>query len=173
MSIPDCSAIIKLLYARDQEILLVARKKGCHCAGKLDTANYSRKVRGIPTDVEDLMDTRFSLCCRDCRKRTTPISMRFWGRKIYWVMTIITNLILLSSNDRSVPPQTLKRWQRYFSFMPLSRFWREHSSRFMPPLNTDHLLTNIVNRFFSRDGPNDWYQFLLFIMPLSQETGSL
>ncbi len=65
-----------------------AQRSGCpHCGGRLDRADYPRKPRGLPSDplVDELFGTRFSLCCsrEGCRRRLTPPSVRFLGRRVY------------------------------------------------------------------------------------------
>jgi hypothetical protein len=95
---------------------------GCpFCAGRLHRADYDRKPRGAlvaPEGAESVR--RFSLCCcrEGCRKRTTPPSMRFLGRRVYlevvvivaslWAQTAATEAA--AQRVSGVAPRTLRRW---------------------------------------------------------------
>ena len=73
--------LFQLLEKVDAELTEGARSKGCLlCGGKLHRSDYDRKPRGGPQ-----WDTRFSLCCarEGCRRRHTPPSVRFMGRRVY------------------------------------------------------------------------------------------
>lgn len=52
-----------LLYEADKQLTAKVKAQGCTCGGRLHVANYPRKPRGLPPEVEDLYATRFSLCC--------------------------------------------------------------------------------------------------------------
>ncbi len=73
------------LLAVDEDLAAETRKKGCLCGGRLHSANYLRKPRGTPVQLPEPQRLRLSFCCdRDgCRKRATPRSVRFLGRKVY------------------------------------------------------------------------------------------
>lgn len=112
-------AFYALLLQIDEDLADVARKRGCcHCAGVLHSADYPRKPRGGPAEARPNCDTRLSLCCADCRKRTTPESVRFLGRRIY--LAII--MALRSSRAQSdclvglpdIGWATLKRWRQWW-----------------------------------------------------------
>ncbi len=66
-------------------------RKGCSCGGRLHSANYPRAPRGGPDHLPEEYRSRFSFCCdRDgCRKRMTPPSVRFLGRKVYLGAVVI------------------------------------------------------------------------------------
>jgi hypothetical protein len=111
---------IQSLRLFDQELFLAMKAKGCpHCGSPLDTANYSRKTRGLSTEPE----IRFSLCCRaeGCRKRLLPRSVRFLGRRVYGAWVVI--LAIEYCNDLGlkgqIARQTISRWKT---------FWRERLS---------------------------------------------
>lgn len=66
----------------DIETARAIKNGGCrHCGGKLHQANYTRIGFGIARHLAHLYDQRFSFCCVDCRRRTTPASVRFLGRR--------------------------------------------------------------------------------------------
>jgi hypothetical protein len=58
------------------------KNEGCpYCKGVLHQANYPRIVFGLNPQLAPLYDKRFSFCCADCRRRITPPSVRFLGRR--------------------------------------------------------------------------------------------
>ena len=71
------------LFAIDQDLADAIRKIGCPCGGRLHSADYLRNPCGVAGGLIDELRIRLSFCCdRDgCRKRTTPPSVRFLGRK--------------------------------------------------------------------------------------------
>ena len=57
------------------------REAGCpRCGGDLHSARYPRKPHGLAPELRDDV-RRFSFCCVDCRRRMTPPSVRFFGRR--------------------------------------------------------------------------------------------
>jgi hypothetical protein len=65
---------------------------GCAvCGGKLHVAHYPRKPRGIRGSLDGSVKTRLSFCCATdgCRRRCTPPSVRFLGRKVYLGAVVI------------------------------------------------------------------------------------
>ncbi len=73
----------------DLAILTEARKGVCVVCGEvLHASHFGRKPRGGPPGLGEEHGIRFSLCCanRECRKRHTPASLRFLGRKVYLVL---------------------------------------------------------------------------------------
>jgi len=100
------------LHDLDRELFLELKAKGCpHCQGRLDTSNIPRKPRGLGEKQE----RRFSLCCRteSCRKRLTPVSLRFFGRKVYpaWVVILALDFMTQLGLSRTIARQTLGRWR--------------------------------------------------------------
>jgi hypothetical protein len=73
------------LFSVDEDLAEASHKEGCPCAGRLHRANYPRKPRGGCAKLPESYGYRLSFCCqRDgCRKRKTPRSVRFLGRKVY------------------------------------------------------------------------------------------
>ena len=79
----------------DQLAAEQVREQGCaHCGARLHSACYPRKPRGVSRSVlGEQYECRLSYCCarEGCRKRCTPPSVRFLGRKVYLgvVITLI------------------------------------------------------------------------------------
>lgn len=134
----------QLLEKVDADLAQEARQKGClYCFGKLHRADYDRKPRGGPQ-----WDRRYSFCCaeEDCRRRHTPESVRFLGRRVYagLVVVLITAMIHGLKAERvrrirealQIDSRTLKRWRQWWldSFVR-STFWKAARARFMPPLS--------------------------------------
>jgi len=117
--------------------------KGCLlCGGKLHRSDYDRKPRGGPQ-----WDLRFSLCCAQegCRRRHTPPSVRFMGRRVYagLVVVLVSAMIHGLKPERvellretlGIDRRTLERWRQWWlGIFVESSFWREVRARFMPPL---------------------------------------
>jgi hypothetical protein len=127
----------------DEELAANALEQGCRfCGSDLHRADYPRKPRGAAVG-----DKRVSFCCceRDCRRRKTPASVRFLGRKVYagFVVVLVAAMMHGLSPERverirqviGADARTLKRWRQWWleNFVR-SRFWKEARARFMPPL---------------------------------------
>lgn len=80
--------LFKLLEKADWDMAEEAAAEGCgHCGEeKLHRGDYPRKPRGGPR-----WDRRYSFCCSkgSCRKRKTPPSVRFLGRKVYVSVVVV------------------------------------------------------------------------------------
>ncbi len=97
------------------------------CGGRLDVANYPRKVRGVGEGaaIAGRYDSRLSLCCsvRGCRRRATPPSVRFLGRFVYAMRVMVAWAALRGVASRAAPAvastsapsrQTTSRWESYW-----------------------------------------------------------
>ena len=119
----------------DREIFIKAKEQGCpFCRGPLDTSNIPRKPRGVGESEE----FRFSLCCRrdGCRKRVTPPSLRFFGRKIYpaWVVILALDFYDRLGLSREIARQTLARWRRLWSeLLSESNPFMSWARAYLPP----------------------------------------
>jgi len=135
--------IFQLLEKVDADLTRETRLKGCLlCGGKLHRSDYDRKPRGGPQ-----WDLRFSLCCAQegCRRRHTPPSVRFMGRRVYagLVVVLVSAMIHGLKPERvellretlGIDRRTLERWRQWWlGIFVESSFWREARARFMPPL---------------------------------------
>lgn len=136
-------ALPQLLEKIDDDFAETAHQKGClHCEGKLHCADYDRKPRGGPQ-----WDSRRSFCCAQegCRRRVTPPSVRFLGRKVYagFIVVLVAAMhhglspqrVLAMRKLLSIDRRTLEHWRKWWleTFVHTA-FWAEARARFMPPL---------------------------------------
>jgi hypothetical protein len=163
--------LFQLLEKVDADLTEEARSKGCVlCGGKLHRGDYERKPRGGPQ-----WDARFSLCCarEGCRRRHTPPSVRFMGRRVYAGVVVV----LVSAMSHGLKPErvkllrealgidrhTLERWRQWWlSIFLESSFWREARALFMPPLCHKTMPLSLCESFESerRDRLLDLLKFL-------------
>lgn len=153
------SSFYELLYRMDEEIAAKARQAGCgHCGGRLDSARYRRKPRGVSLDLGLAYERRLSFCCDECRRRTTPASLRFLGRRVYLGAVVV----LATAVRQGVTPmrasklrevfgidrRTLVRWRRWWleSFVR-TRLWRAARGDFAVPLEESLLPASLLQRF--------------------------
>ena len=166
--------VYQLLEKVDADLADQVRRGGCrHCSGRLHRSDYKRKPRGgLPTEPEVYRD---SFCCDQdgCRKRHTPPSVRFLGRRVYAGLVVV----LVSAMIHGLKPErvrrlrealgldrrTLERWRQWWlvTFVE-SSFWREARARFMPPLCHQTLPWSLCVSFAveRRDRLLDLLQFL-------------
>ena len=99
------------LFSIDQDLAKTARQKACSCGGRLHCAHYPRKPRGAD-DLPEPYQRRLSFCCdRDgCRKRVTPPSVRFLGRKVYLGAVVI----LVAAMRQGPSPRRVAELSRLF-----------------------------------------------------------
>lgn len=112
----------ELLEQHDAAITGRVAAGGCLvCGGPLHRGDFDRKPRGglIARAGEDVV-RRFSLCCgrEGCRKRSTPPSLRFLGRRVYLGAVVILASIVAQALGTAgairaatgVPARTTHRW---------------------------------------------------------------
>jgi hypothetical protein len=125
----------------DKKTASAMREKGCPCGGGLNVANFQRKTRGVPESIEAKFNLRFSFCCNKegCRKRKTPPTVRFAGRKLW-----AAQLVLILSGDCSsqtekcfkqkfgASSRVIRQWRHWWAqIFSQSKFWTK--SRFRVP----------------------------------------
>ena len=110
------------------------RSAGCtHCGAVLHSATYPRKPHGLAPALRDDA-RRFSFCCADCRRRVTPPSARFFGRRFRVApLLVMVSALVLGGGARmeaigrkcGVPVRTLNRWRQWWreTFVH-TRAWR-------------------------------------------------
>ena len=182
------SRFYQLLLRMDQAIAEEVQAAGCGCGGVLHSARYPRKPRGLRRALDEPYAVRLSFCCarEGCRRRATPPSVRFLGRKVYLgVLVVLVSALShgLSAKRRGqlietldVPAQTLWRWQRWwrevFAEGPL---WRMERGRFLPPVAIGQLPGALLGRLQGADLAERLVRLLWLIAPATTGswTGSL
>ena len=174
--------LFQLLEKVDADFAQEAHQQGClFCGGKLHRANYDRKPRGGPQ-----WDWRHSFCCakEDCRRRRTPQSVRFLGRKVYagLVVVLVSTMIhglnaervrrirKLLPTDQQIDRRTLERWRQWWldTFVRCS-FWKEARARFMP-LVCEQTLPNSLCARFEIERRDRLLALLKFLAPITTPT---
>ena len=170
------SKFFRLLLSIDQELARELKAKGCSCGNVLHRADYARKPRACPAEVRNDFGSRFSFCCDGCRKRATPMSVRFLGRRVYVAVAVVVNsaqrVQTSTSATRlaqtlSVPVRTLERWRCWWQGQfPLTALWRGGCGQFVPPVAPERLPASLLERFAGT--PADQLTRLLwFLAPLT------
>lgn len=161
----------------DEDLAEAARREGCfRCGGRLDGARYPRKPRGCPIDLDARYECRLGLCCDACRKRTTPPSVLFLGRRVYFGAAIVLSVMdkALTSERLAklkqllgVDRRTVRRWQRWWrESFPRTALWSTERGRLMPPVDESGLPASLLGRF-SGDLSDPLISLLRFVSPLT------
>ena len=174
------SRFYQFLLHIDEEIAAEVRAGGCCCGGVLHSARYPRKPRGMRCCLDESYGTRLSFCCAvaGCRRRSTPPSVRFLGRKVYLGALVILVTALehgLSPKRRQwlietldIWPQTLARWRKWWrETFAASRLWQAQRGNFMPPLSHAQLPGAVLGRLAGNDLQQRLCHLLVLLMPLS------
>ncbi|HEY6353418.1 MAG TPA: hypothetical protein VIY30_02920 [Burkholderiaceae bacterium] len=145
------------LLVFDRDLSATARAAGCReCGGTLHSAPFARKPRGGPAGLGKGYGQRFSFCCAvdGCRKRTTPPSLRFLGRKVYLatVVTLISAMLLGATAARlerlsgvpGIDRRTVARWRSTFA---AGRFQPIAIAGLMPPVDVAGLPASLLDHF--------------------------
>lgn len=171
------SFLLRIDEERSEEV----REAGCCCGGRLHKSNYPRKPRGGPDDLGKEHNERLSFCCDQdgCRRRATPPSVRFFGRRVYLsaVVTLVAAILQGATAARmrkvaalvgDVSDRTLKRWRSWWQeTFTTTEFWREHGARLSPALAADRLPASLIERFAGHDIRARLVATLRFLSPLT------
>ena len=181
-TIQVCHALLQnpkffsLLVQIDAELAAQMHVTGCPCGGVLHRANYPRKPRACPKEVRGDFESRLSFCCNRCRRRLTSASVRFLGRRVYLALAVVlvpqrrTTLSAVAVQvvqALAIPERTIARWRHWWlQRFPVTTLWQATCTRFMPPVDTLHLPTSLIERF---TGPaaEAAMRLLAFLAPLS------
>jgi hypothetical protein len=174
------SRLYELLLRCDDDLAAGTRAAGCRCGGVLHSARYSRKPRGWAVAQPDGYDRRDSFCCAadGCRKRTTPPSVRFLGRKVYLgaVVAFLSAMRHGMTPRRAavlrravgVPRRTLRRWLTWWrEVFVATPFWRTERSLLIPPVSVATLPASLIERFTEPDETTRLHRFLDFVKPVT------
>ncbi len=172
-----------LLAKIDDDLATAAKAKGCaFCSGRLDVADYPRAPRGA--EVDEAYLTRRSFCCavEGCRRRCTPPSVRFLGRKVYLgaVVVLVTALqhgpsktsVTKLSGLLGITRRTLVRWRRWWTTMfAASRFWKSLGGRFIPAPLCEELPASVLSRVLDTDDEPAVVLLLRLLGPITTRPG--
>lgn len=172
---------LRVLLDLDRQVARAVQGARCPaCCGPLHWAPYPRVPRGlVPAELTDSFSRRWSLCCgsEGCRKRTTPPSVCFLGRRQFIGATFVV-LSMLRHGVRPnaarelrtlipVESRTLERWRQWWCRqLPATPFWRATSGWFAPPVIRDEMPAGLVERFLG-DAAERLKSCLRFLSPLT------
>jgi hypothetical protein len=177
--------LFELLGRIDQDLARVVQEKGCGwCGGRLDRADYARKPRGVPPALGAEHAVRRSFCCaaEGCRRRATPPSVRFLGRRVY-VGAAIIGITALGAGARraetralrawlGVSRRTLARWRRWWrDVFAASAFWRSARGQLRTPVPVRALPGALLRRF-AGDLQTQLIAGLRFLSPITTSAGA-
>jgi hypothetical protein len=168
----------QLLLRIDQDYAGQARAQGCHCGGTLHSACYPRKPRGISCEARCHCDFRYSFCCAECRRRTTPFSVRFLGRRVYVAAIMIvvsatrasagTAAAMRQLDTLGVPPSTIARWRHWWATdFASTPFWTLGRAAFVPPVETAQAPASLLERFAATRAAEPLLCLLRWLSPLT------
>lgn len=164
----------------DQDLAEQTRSGGCrHCRGRLHSARYRRKPRAL-RGLDPRVCHRQSYCCsrQHCRRRTTPPSVLFLGRRVYLavVVVLVTAMTQGISGRRlrglrtqlGVDRRTLERWRRWWvETFPATRWWKARRARLHPPIDEGLLPRSLVSRFDAEEDFDGIVSVLRFLSPIA------
>jgi hypothetical protein len=175
------------LFDVDQDLATTAKQEGCSCGGRLHCANYFRKPRGGWKNLPKSYRRRLSFCCdRDgCRKRATPPSVRFLGRKVYLAAVVVLVAAMRQgpsprrvrqlSELFDVDERTIVRWRVFWrEHFPQTAFWKANRGRLVPRVDITHLPRALLEAFIHRDahrGPINQGNFMKHQNPQKMSFG--
>ena len=174
--------LYELLSLVDQEFAAESQAAGCRvCGGRLHSARYPRKpkVCGGPDDSRPSA-WRFSFCCarEGCRRRTTPPSVRYLGRRVYLGAVVVLGTAMQAGITPAraqhlhdllgMSQRTLHRWRRWWrTTFPTTAFWRATQGFFTPLVRNDTLPASLLERFRGPDAGLQLLRLLRFLGPLT------
>lgn len=175
-----------LLLRLDQDLARTAQEQRCgRCGGRLDRADYARKPRGVPLGLAPEHAVRLSFCCaaEGCRRRTTPASVRFLGRRVYVGAAVVGITALGEGTPRSevrilrawlgLSARTLARWRRWWrSAFAASAFWRGSRGQLRAPIPVGALPGGLLQRF-AGDLRARLIAGLRFLAPITTAAGAM
>lgn len=174
---PAAQSLYRLLEHVDVELAEAVRRKGCRHGhgGTLHRAPYPRKPRGGPA-----WERRLSLCCdqEGCRRRHTPPSVRFLGRKVYVGFVVVLKAAMhhglsarrvkqLGLGLPNIDRRTLERWRQWWlGTFAASPFWKAARARFVPPVPEKRVPLGLCKRF-EIHAPDGLVKLLRFLAPIT------
>ncbi len=171
------ASFFELLREIDLDLAKKARSRGCGCGGVLHSARYRRKPRGGPKHLGREHAVRESFCCsrEGCRRRTTPPSVRFLGRRVFFSVVILLVPVLrdgLSAKRfrrlaRALPvsQRTVQRWRRWWREVFMTTRVGFLSRSQIPRLESRRLPASLLGAF-SPSGRDSVISALRWLAPL-------
>ena len=130
----------------------------------------------------EVLDRRSSFCCarEGCRKRATPPSLVFMGRRVYLAVTIVmmawrSAVTAVSPPTPSPPRWTVRRWLGWFAAeLPVTRWFIALRARLSPPMEpAERLPGALVERFLAHQAVAEAITATLRLLaPLSTVTAA-
>jgi hypothetical protein len=158
----------ELLLRFDEDMAREVQAGGCDCGGVLHSARYPRKPRGGPDGLEREHSMRASFCCAEegCRRRSTPPSLRFLGRKVFFAVVVLIVPVLRDGptpkrlrrleEQFSVSRRTLLRWRRWWrEVVPGSRWWQAERGQWAEPVDSGLFPGSLLAAFCHIEKPAD------------------
>ena len=152
----------RALEAVDARLAAEVGGAGCpRCGGRLHQSNYWRKPRGGLVAPALCPSLRLSFCCgrEGCRRRATPPSVRFLGRRVYWGAVVIVASVVsrvtkgapfapaAAEPETGVPRRTRRRWVGWWrGTFPSSAVFVAVSGRLVPAVARDQLPGSLLER---------------------------
>jgi hypothetical protein len=178
------AALFEVVLAIDQEMAATAQAEGClRCPGRLHHGDYPRKPRGGPATLSAAYDCRVSFCCARCRKRRTPPSVRFLGRRVYLGVVVVLACVLRygptpvrAARLRAllgVSADTLTRWHRWWrDAFVRTAFWKAARGHFAQPVDEADLPRDLLARF-AGEALAEVIALLRLLSPLTTSTSTV
>ena len=174
----------QLLVSVDRDLAAEARAAGCACGGRLHSARYRRKPRGgLPAELRPEYSRRESLCCarEECRRRTTPRSVRFLGRRVFVAAVVVLVSAMTGGLTArraaqlraqfGVRERTLQRWRAWWlQTFPRTAFWKGARARLMPTVDEQRVPASLLERFPDPTGAG-LVTCLVFLAPITTREG--
>lgn len=163
--------LYEFLEQVDKDFASQVQSEPCeHCGAVLHRGDYTRKPRGGPS-----WDKRYSFCCsRDgCRKRNTPASVRFLGRKVFvgFVVVLVSAMrhgpnshrLQRLQQELVIDRRTVNRWRQWWAeIFVQGPFWKGARGRFAYQLAEGRMPLSLVKAFdaWQADGLVNLMKFL-------------
>jgi len=170
----------EFLLQCDRDLAEAVRRAGCGpCRGKLHQADYPRKPRGGPKELDPEFSLRLSFCCavEGCRCRHTPPSFRFLDRRVYLSAVVVLAAAMRQGSTPTrvrqirdlvgVSPRTLSRWRTWWrTIFSKSSLWKAARGTFAIHVAAADLPRALLDQFRG-DLTDRLCSFLRFLAPLT------
>lgn len=177
-SVLSDARLYELLLKFDGDLAAGARRHGCRCGGVLHSADYARKPQGALAPLPAGYESRFSFCCAldGCRQRTTPVSVRYLGRKVYLGAVVVLVTALRQGGGSvgelcaliGVSRRTVVRWRRWWqTAFATSAFWQVARGLLAGAIAIEELPGSLLARFDAPDERARLIRLLDFIKPVT------